>query len=195
MNSKVIIDDKIFVPFISHSEIEAVVLEKALKISRYCKTNELQPVFIVVLKGAFMFASDLLKSIDPNLQCSVEFVKFSSYEGTESTGTIITDLPLKTNVKGKPVYVIEDVIDTGTTMKFFTEQLRKQNPKEIHLIPLLLKPLALKHDLGKIEACFKIKNEFVLGYGLDLDGIGRNLPQIYKLQKRNVPLNKKRLHT
>jgi len=179
--SNIAINDRIFAPFISHVNIQIKIRQKAKEVSAYCKQQGVEPVFVIVLKGAFIYSSDFFKALDKDLVCFVEFVKLSSYHGTDSSGEIKVDLPLSCKVEGKTVIILEDIVDTGSTMNYFIAELKKQNPTEIKLIPLLFKPSALKYDLGHVDHCFEIENKFVVGYGLDYDGVGRQLPDIYRL--------------
>lgn len=185
-NEFVHIDNKKFVPFITSKQIEEVIKERAGRISKECMAKGIEPVFVVVLNGAFIFASDFLRHLSKDLVCYVEFMKLSSYRGMQSQGSITNHLSLKHDIKGKTVYILEDIVDTGTTMDYLIRELKLQEPAEIQLLPLIFKPEALKFDLGKIEACFEIPDKFIVGYGLDCNGVGRHLADIYILDRGTV---------
>ena len=134
-------------------------------------------VFVAVLNGSFMLASDLMKQI--NLACRIEFIKASSYAGIKSTGSIKELIGLKGDIAGHHVVIIEDIIDTGLTIDYIINLLKEKNPLSIEVCSLLLKPEALKVDLQPKYIGFEVENKFLLGYGLDYDGFGRNLKHIY----------------
>lgn len=136
------------------------------------------PLFVSVLNGAFMFTSDLLKRISIN--CEVTFIRVSSYSGTESTGSLTGILGLKENILGRDLIILEDIIDTGLTMRFLLDELAKQKPASVRIAALLFKKEALKTDIRPDYVGFEIPMKFVVGYGLDFDGAGRNLPDIYE---------------
>jgi hypoxanthine phosphoribosyltransferase len=134
-------------------------------------------VFVAVLNGSFMLASDLMKQIE--LECRIEFIKASSYTGTQSTGNIKELIGLKGDIAGHHVLIIEDIIDTGLTIDYIINSLKEKNPESIEVCSLLLKPEALQVDLKPKYIGFEVENKFLLGYGLDYDGFGRNLKHIY----------------
>ncbi len=137
------------------------------------------PLFISILNGSFMFTADLLKRIQ--FPCEVSFIKLASYEGTSSTGTINELIGLKENIEGRTVIIVEDIVDTGHTLDKLYAELEKKNPAKILIASLLFKPESYKGNL-KINYIGKsIPNDFIVGYGLDYDGLGRNLPDIYTL--------------
>ena len=171
------VKDKSFRPYISEEDIQASVKSVALKINNDYK--ESVPIFLGILNGSFMFFGDLLKSI--NLDCTVSFVKLASYEGTNSTGTVNELIGLKEDVEGKDIILIEDIVDTGNTLVKLHEILSKKNPKSIKIATLLYKPAAYKKEHTIDYVGLEIPNAFVLGYGLDYDGLGRNLSSIYVL--------------
>ena len=170
--------DKIFRKYISSEEIQAAVRTLASRINQEMQDKE--PVFIIVLNGAFIFAADLLKKI--KIDCEIAFVKFSSYSGTESTGTVKQILGLDIPLKGRTVIIIEDIVDTGLTLDRFLQQVREMEPAVIKVAACLLKPDAFRMKFPIDYLCFSIPNEFVVGYGLDYDGFGRNSSDIYKIQ-------------
>jgi hypoxanthine phosphoribosyltransferase len=137
------------------------------------------PLFIIVLNGAFMFASDLLKRVEMPAQLS--FVKVSSYSGTESTGNVTELIGLNEDVKGRTVVIIEDIVDSGRTMHGMVEKLKSMGVEDLHIATLFFKPEALKYDLNIEYVAMEIPNDFIVGYGLDYDGYGRNLRDIYTL--------------
>ena len=173
------IKDKNFRLSITAEEIEKAVSEVAQHINNDLKDTN--PLFICVLNGAFMFAADLMKHID--LPCEISFVKLASYEGTSSTGKIKEMIGLKEDIKDRTVVVVEDIVDTGFTMQNILDSLQKQGAKVIHVCTFLQKPEALQCDICVDYVAMKIPNEFIVGYGLDYDGYGRNLKAIYTLVK------------
>ena len=136
-------------------------------------------MFLVVLNGTFIFAADLLRNI--TTPCEVSFVRLASYEGTSSTGKVKQLIGLNVNLEGRTVVIVEDIIDTGFTMQELLRTLSDKNPKELRIISLFVKPENLKVDLDIDYRCFDIENDFIVGYGLDYDQEGRNLPEIYKV--------------
>ena len=140
-----------------------------------------EPLFIGVLNGAFMFVADLLRHC--NLSCEITFVKLSSYDGTASTGEIKTAIGLDQEIKGRHVIVVEDIVDTGKTMHTFLHTLREQEPASVKLVSLLSKPDSQQYEVAIDYAGFKIPDLFVVGYGLDYDGLARNLNDIYLLKQ------------
>ncbi len=139
------------------------------------------PFFIGVLNGSFLFMADLLKEI--NTSCEVGFIKVSSYQGTESTGNMKQTFGLPDNLHNRDVILVEDIVDTGFTLDYILKQVHKQEPASVKVCSLLLKPAALKNPIPELEYVgFEIANEFVVGYGLDYDGLGRNLKDIYRVK-------------
>lgn len=137
------------------------------------------PVFIGVLNGSFIFMADLLKEI--NTVCEVGFIRVSSYAGTSSTGSVKEIFGLPDDLRNRDVILVEDIVDSGTTLEHILQEVRKQNPASLAVCSLLLKPAALKSKIDALEYVgFEIPNEFVVGYGLDYNGLGRNLKDIYK---------------
>lgn len=171
------VHDKEFIPYITSSEIEEQVTRVAAEInSDYEGKN---PLFIAILNGAFMFASDLLKQV--TVESEISFIKLASYKGIKSTGKVITSIGLDVDLHHRDVVIIEDIVDTGKTLFHFLPQLQHQNPTSLKIASLLHKPDALKHPLKIDYLGFTIPNKFVIGYGLDYDGLGRNLKEIYQL--------------
>src|SRR6185436_9171764 len=130
--------------------------------------------------GAFLFMADLFKNV--NLECEISFIKVSSYSGTASSGNVKNLIGLNENISGRDIIVVEDIVDTGDTMKYLLDELKKQNPSSVKLATILFKPEALKQDVKPDYVGFKIPPAFVVGYGLDYDGLGRNLNDIYVLK-------------
>lgn len=171
------VKDKSFKPFISEEKLQESIKEIAKKINADYKGKS--PIFLGVLNGSFMFFADLLKSID--LECTVSFVKLASYEGTETTGKVDELIGLNEDVSDRDIILIEDIVDTGNTLVKLYDILAVKNPASIKIATLLYKPEAYKkeHDIDYVG--IEIPNAFVLGYGLDYDGLGRNLSSIYVL--------------
>ena len=171
--------DKMFRVSISEAEIKERVAELAAKISDELRGEK--PIFLAVLNGSFIFAADLIRGFDS--ECEVEFIKFSSYEGTDTTGDVKELIGLNKSIEGRTIVIVEDIVDTGLTMKSLLEMLKDKNPKEIRIAALLMKPEKLTVPLDINYCGFKIPNDFILGYGLDYDGEARNLREIYTLVK------------
>ncbi len=171
------VHDKKFEPYLSAAEIGKQVKRLAEEINRDYAGKK--PLFIGILNGAFMFASDLFKHIE--IDAEISFIKLASYKGTKSTGNVITSIGLDEPLRNRHVIIVEDIVDTGKTFKEFLPQLHDQNPSSLKIAALLHKPEALQHDLKIDYLGFSVPNKFLLGYGLDYDGLGRNLPEIYKL--------------
>jgi hypoxanthine phosphoribosyltransferase len=171
--------DKTFRPFLSAEVLNERIKELATQINKdYIGKN---PIFIGILNGSFMFASDLYKNI--TVPSTISFIKLVSYKGTTSTGTVITAIGLEEDLTDKDVILIEDIVDTGKTMKEFVATLHKQSPASIQICTLLHKPKALQHPLDLKYVGFEIPNKFVVGYGLDYDGFGRNSQEIFQLDE------------
>ena len=171
------VKDKTFSVSISERTIRGQIKRIADKINRDYEGKE--PVFLAVLNGSFIFAADLLREID--LPCEISFVKLASYEGTSSSGSIREVIGLNIDITGRPVIIVEDIIDTGLTMAHMLETLKKQNPASIDICTLLLKPSKLQVKLNVRYCCKEIPDDFVVGYGLDYDGFGRNTKDIYTI--------------
>ncbi len=135
------------------------------------------PLIIVVLNGAFMFASDLMKAMDIN--CEISFVKLSSYEGTQSTEKVKEIIGLNQNIEGREIIIVEDIVDTGITMENLLADLHKMKPNSIRVATLLFKPESFRKDFKIDYIGLSIPNDFIVGYGLDYDQLGRNLSDIY----------------
>lgn len=166
-----------FIRLISSAEIAEKVEAVAKSIESDMRDDE-SPLFLCVLNGAFMFASDLLKNY--NALCELAFVRISSYDGTQSTGTIKSFSGLdKNQVAGRTVIVVEDIVETGLTMNYLLNELKQCGAKDVRIAALFVKPQKLLHNVSVDYSCFEIGDEFIVGYGLDCDGLYRNLPAIY----------------
>lgn len=172
------IKDKVFNLSIPEETIIGQVKRVAAEINRDLADSN--PIFLCVLNGAFMFAGDLMKHV--NIPSEISFVKLSSYSGTESTGRVKQLIGLSDTLKGRTVVVVEDIVDTGLTMLRLLDLIREHEPKEVRICSLLVKPDKLKVDLHIDYVAMEIPNEFIVGYGLDYDGQGRNLPAIYTVE-------------
>jgi hypoxanthine phosphoribosyltransferase len=176
--TEITIKDKTFVISIPSSRIQSLIDEMAANIAQ--DVGQERPVFLCVLKGAFLLAADLFKRMD--FDCEVSFIRLASYAGTSSTGTVKNMMGFSDNLKNRTVVVIEDIVDTGDTVVYLLDELKKQEPARILLASLLLKPDALRNPVKLDYVGFEVPNDFLVGYGLDYDGIGRNLNDIYKLK-------------
>jgi len=170
--------DKHFVPFISTAEIDKAVARMAAQISE--DMNDEVPVFVGVLNGAFMVVSDLMKHYSKT--CEISFVKLSSYEGTSTTRDIKQLIGLNQDLSGRTVIIVEDIVDTGNTVVELKKMFESKNVKDLKIATLFFKPEAYTKDITLDYIGFKIPDKFIVGYGLDYDGLGRNLPEIYQLQ-------------
>ena len=173
------IKDKEFVPMISEEEIKRRVKELAAQISNDMAGKN--PLLLAVLNGSFVFAADLMREI--TIESEISFVKLASYQGTTSTGTVKEVIGINENLSGRTVISVEDIVESGLTMKRMIESLGTRNPASVHICTLLLKPDCLKVDLDIEYAAFCIPNDFIVGYGLDYDQQARNLKDIYVLKK------------
>jgi len=171
------VNDKIFTPYISAVEIQQANerLSKALTLDYADK----KPLFIAILNGSFMFASDLFKLI--NFPAEICFIKLASYQGTKSTGNVITSIGLDIELHNRHVVLLEDIIDTGKTLHSFLPQFMHMQPLSLKVCVLLHKPECTVNPVTIDYLGFSIPDRFVVGYGLDFDGYGRNLPEIYQL--------------
>lgn len=175
MNKQVKVRDRVFEVSLSEEKIKERVAQVAEEISKDLEGE--RPLFLAVLNGSFVFAADLMREV--SIPCEITFVRMSSYVGTSSTGQVKELIGLKESIEGRTVVIVEDIIDSGLTMKDLLATLQAKNPKEVRIASLLVKPGNLKVDLDIPYCCFKIPNDFIVGYGLDYDGEGRNLKDIY----------------
>ena len=171
------IHDKWFRTSYTETEILKHIKEVADRINNDMKGKN--PLFLAVLNGSFMFAADLMKMI--NIPCEISFVKLASYEGTMSTGKIKEVFGINEDISGRTIIIVEDIVESGLTMKRMIDTLGTRNPESVHICTLLLKPERLQVNLDIEYAAMKIPNDFIVGYGLDYDRQGRNLRDIYTL--------------
>ena len=171
------VHDKNFEPYLTAEQIDTAIQNLANQINR--DYADKRPLFIAILNGSFMFASDIFKKL--NIDAEICFIKLASYRGTKSTGHVITAIGLDIDLIHRHVIIIEDIVDTGKTLDQFLPQLQYQQPASLKICALLHKPEATVHPIPIDYLGFKIPNKFVVGYGLDYDGLGRNIPEIYKL--------------
>jgi hypoxanthine phosphoribosyltransferase len=173
--------DKSFDIYLSEAEIQKKVREIADQLSRDYKDK--RPLFIAILNGSFMFAADLFKYL--NIEAEICFIKLASYRGMKSSGTVTTAIGLDQDLFGRDVIILEDIVDTGKTLHEFLPKLDHQQPKSLKIASLLHKPEALKFQLKIDYLGFSIPDKFVVGYGLDYDGLGRNLKEIFQLADKS----------
>lgn len=171
--------DKQFVPFISAKEIDFAIAKMVEQI--HADFADETPVFVGVLNGAFMVVSDFMKRYKK--PCEVSFIKLTSYEGTASTEEVKQLIGLNQDLTGRTVIVIEDIIDTGNTLVELKNLFKQQNVKHFKIATLFFKPEAYKKDLKIDYVGIRIPNKFIVGFGLDYDGLGRNLPEVYQLKE------------
>lgn len=169
--------NKSFEPYLPEALIQEKVKELAATLDKDYAGKK--PLFIAILNGSFMFAADLFKYL--TIEAEICFIKLASYKGTKSTGHVITAIGLDTDINNRHVVILEDIIDTGKTMNEFLPQLYNQQPASLKIAILLHKPEATQYQVPIDYCCFSIPNKFVLGYGLDYDGYGRNIKEIYQL--------------
>lgn len=172
------IHDKTFVPYLSAADIEGYIAEIASKINADYKGQN--PLFVAILNGSFMFASDLMKKLE--LKAEISFVKFSSYEGTSSTGQINELIGLNQDITGRDVIILEDIVDTGQTLEKVLNILERSGARSMKIATLLLKPEVFDKNYPVDYVGKNIPNKFVIGFGLDYDELGRNYGEIYQLE-------------
>ena len=179
MKDIVVVKDKVFETYMLETELENIVSNVAKKISNDLRNEN--PLFLATLNGSFIFASDLIRKID--FDAEISFIKLASYSGTESTGNVKQLRGLNENIENRIVVVIEDIVDTGISMEAMIEELQKHNPKKIVLCTLLFKPGKFVKDYAIDYIGKSIDDDFIVGYGLDYEGFGRNLSKIYKIKE------------
>jgi hypoxanthine phosphoribosyltransferase len=175
--STIRIHDKTFEIYLSETAIQERVKDIADSINEEYKDKK--PLFIAILNGSFMFAADLFKYLTINSEIS--FIKLASYRGMKSTGNVITSIGLDADLFGKDLIIIEDIVDTGKTLYNFLPKLKDHHPSSLKIAALLHKPEATRFPLNLDYVGFSIPDKFVVGYGLDYDGLGRNLKEIYQV--------------
>lgn len=173
------VKDKHFSLFIPASKIESVVAEVAEKINE--DYAGMKPLFLAILNGSFVFAADLMRKI--NIPCNISFVKFSSYSGTATTNKVKELIGLNEEVRGRHIILVEDIVDTGITLELLLQDLKKHEPASVKIACFCHKPDAFQKDYTIDYIGMNIPNEFIVGYGLDYDGYGRNLADIYKIAR------------
>ena len=175
--NRITVKDKTFEVSMTEAQIKARVKELAQEISRDMEGKN--PLLLPVLNGAFIFAADLMREM--TIPCEVSFVKLASYQGTTSTGTIHEVLGINENLAGRHIIIVEDIVESGLTIKRMVEQLGTRGPASVSICTLFFKPERLKEDLHLDYVAFKIPNDFILGYGLDYDQQARGLKDLYTL--------------
>ncbi len=170
--------DKTFEPFLKEAAIQEKITELAGQLNKDYAGK--RPLFLSILNGSFLFTADLFKQI--TIEAEVSFIKLASYKGTSSTGNVITAIGLDMNVKDRHIIILEDIIDTGKTLHHYLPQLDSMQPASVKIAVLLNKKEALQYPVQVDYSCFDIPNKFVVGYGLDYDGLGRNSKDIYQLK-------------
>ena len=173
------IKDKEFVPMISEAEIKERVKAVAQQISKDMEGKN--PLLLAVLNGSFVFAADLMREI--TIPCEISFVKLASYQGTTSTGKVKEVIGINEDLSGRTIIIVEDIVESGLTMKRMIESIGTRKPESVNICTLLLKPDRLKTDLDIKYVAFSIPNDFILGYGLDYDQQARGLKDIYVLKE------------
>lgn len=178
MKEIITVKDKQFELFIEQEVIEQSIMRIAERIN--ADLEEKDPIFLAVLNGAFMFAGELMKEV--TIPSEITFVRLASYHGTSTTNNVKEVLGLNESIEGRTVVIVEDIVDSGNTMVALKNELEKYNPLEVKVATLLFKPAALRQKLHIDYVALEIPNDFIVGYGLDYDGYGRNLKDIYKVK-------------
>jgi hypoxanthine phosphoribosyltransferase len=176
--AEITIHNKVFVPFIPREQISQRVSALALQISADYAGK--RPLLIGILNGSFIFAADLFR--DLTIEAEISFIKLASYKGTSSTGHVVTAIGLEEHLNDRHIIIVEDIIDTGKTLSSFLPELLSRHPASVSIATFLTKPSALQYDVKAAYTAFEIENRFVVGYGLDFDGFGRNYPDLYILK-------------
>lgn len=171
------VHDKEFQPYISADKINEQVKRVAEEINKDYAGRK--PLFIAILNGSFIFAADLFKEL--TIDAEICFIKLASYKGIKSSGQVITAIGLDVDLVGREIIILEDIVDTGNTLSKFLPQIYHHNPASLKVAALLHKPEAMIHQINIDYLGFTVPNKFLLGYGLDYDGLGRNIKEIYQL--------------
>jgi hypoxanthine phosphoribosyltransferase len=177
MNERIILKDKTFELYISEKQLVDAISKMAIRICNDFQDKD--PLFVGILNGAFMFVSELMSKMPPT--CELTFAAYSSYHGTKSAGIVQELLPIRGNKQGRPVILLEDIIDSGLTMQYVTNRLRSEGVEDVRLATMLIKPGSLKCDLKPDYVGMEIEDDFIVGFGLDYDGLGRTSRNIYKI--------------
>jgi hypoxanthine phosphoribosyltransferase len=172
------IHDKLFVPFIDKARINERIAALAAAINADYAGKH--PLVLGVLNGSFVFAADLFRAL--TIEAEISFIKLASYKGVSSSGNVITAIGLEENLNGRHLIIVEDIIDTGRTLHSFMPDVVARQPASVAIATFLTKPTALRFDVHPAYCAFEIEDKFVVGYGLDYDGLGRNLPELYILK-------------
>jgi hypoxanthine phosphoribosyltransferase len=168
--------NKQFEPYLPAQQLAASIQQLATQLNQDYAGKT--PLLIAVLNGSFMFAADLMKALA--IECEISFIRVASYQGTSSTGTVQEVLGLTEEIRGRHVIIVEDIVDTGHTMRRLLDTLGAREPASLEVATLFLKPECLQHELPIRYVGLSIPNDFIVGYGLDFDGLGRNYPDVYK---------------
>ena len=181
MREKIQLHDKIFKPFISNEAIEEAIDQVARRLNEdYADcTDENPAIFLCTLNGAIVFAAELLKRLTFPLE--LKACKLSSYVGTSTTGVVKTEVPLPQPLEGRRVLIVEDIVDTGNTIEHMVKELSSKKVQDVRICTLLLKKEVYKKNLKLDYVAMEIPNRFIVGFGLDYDELGRNIPDIYVL--------------
>jgi hypoxanthine phosphoribosyltransferase len=171
------VKDKVFELFIPAEKIDEAVNKIAQQINT--DLEDQSPIFLVILNGAFMFAADLFKKLE--VPCEISFVKLASYTGTKSSATVKELIGLNDTLKGRQIVIVEDIIDTGITMDYLIRKLNELGVADLRIASLFFKPEAFKKDFTIDYIGMNIPNDFIVGYGLDYEGFGRNFSEIFKI--------------
>jgi hypoxanthine phosphoribosyltransferase len=171
------IKDLRFTQYLTQRDLHSRIHELAIDINH--DYQDKKPIFVSVLNGSFMFTSDLLKMID--IDSEVNFIKVSSYDGLESTGKIVQELPFGKWVTDRHIIIVEDIVDTGRTLRHILREIQQWDPATVEIATLFLKPQSFDYDYKLAYVGFEIPDKFIVGYGLDYDGLGRNYPDVYQL--------------
>jgi hypoxanthine phosphoribosyltransferase len=174
----ILVHGKTFTPFISKEQIHERVAGIAARINEdYAGLN---PLILGILNGSFIFAADLFRGL--TIDASISFIKLASYKGTSSTDHVVTAIGLEEDIHGRHIIIVEDIVDTGKTLSSFLPEIYHRHPASVKIATFLTKPTALKYDVKADYTAFEIEDRFVVGYGLDYDAAGRNLPDLYVLK-------------